>query len=99
MYCIYNRFNRKNIILADLWFDRSKPTMTTFLSSLVEEFNVLSTRGSVCMCVCVRVHVCVRFQRSIQDTVTRPLQLVYTGCFSETNFKGDKPMCPELGGG
>ena len=49
---------RISFILAGLWFDISKPTMTTFLNSLVQEFNVLSTRGSVCMCVCVRVCVC-----------------------------------------
>ena len=40
-----SRFNRKNLPLAGLWFDRAKPTMTTFLGPFVKELNLLLTKG------------------------------------------------------
>ena len=61
------RFNKKNLILAGLWFDGRKPTMTIFLNFLVQELGMLATEGSVyvcvrvwvCMCVCMYMCMCV----------------------------------------
>ena len=40
------RFKRKNLILAGLWFNKSKPTMNTLLGPLVEELNELANKGA-----------------------------------------------------
>ena len=39
------RFNRKNLVLAGLWFSKEKPTMTTFLEPLIQDLNVLADKG------------------------------------------------------
>lgn len=39
------RFSRRNMILAGLWFSKEKPTMTCFLRPLMEEMNALSIHG------------------------------------------------------
>ena len=44
--CPDYRFNRKNLILAGLWFGRDSPTMTTFLQPLMEEIHKLSSNGT-----------------------------------------------------
>ena len=51
--CIYThsttymiRFKRKNLLLAGLWFGRSKPTMSTFLKPLMDHLKTLSSRGT-----------------------------------------------------
>ena len=39
------RFLRKNLLLAGMWFGRSKPTMSTFLKPLMDQLSTQSLRG------------------------------------------------------
>ena len=45
VYDIVFRYLRKNIILAGLWFARSKPTMTTFVRPVMDQLSTLSSTG------------------------------------------------------
>ena len=38
----------KNLIIAGVWFSKSKPEMNKFLDSFVEKANQLSTKGVLC---------------------------------------------------
>ena len=48
MCIVFNcfRFSKKNMILAGLWFDDEKPTMSTFLHPLMLEMNRLYEKGN-----------------------------------------------------
>lgn len=42
---ILYRFDKRNMILAALWFSADKPTMTTFMRPLIDLFNDLYQNG------------------------------------------------------
>lgn len=47
---VFLRFSRRNIMLAGLWFAKTKPTMTTYIMPLIMSINELYEKGKDCRC-------------------------------------------------
>jgi hypothetical protein len=53
------RFLRKNMLLAGIWYSKVKPTMTTFLKPIIEEINELYTHGNVVLYFTYNMYMCI----------------------------------------
>ena len=44
-FSILSRYSKQNMLLCGLWYDKAKPTMTTFLYPLISSLNNLFLQG------------------------------------------------------
>ena len=56
------RFSRENMLLCGMWFDREKPSMTTFIKPIIEQINKLYLQGTVHVLHVVYLQDCIYVQ-------------------------------------